>query len=166
VPSRGRPSGIDGEESRKPVVRTVAIGAVLLVLVLLVWLFFGGSREAYISGKVTLETEPVAHAEVVFVGEAEENRAPLVAITNEQGEYKLTGHQSGGIPHGAYKVTVAKMALKDGTLPKGERLEEARESGLLRNMLPPVYADPERTPLRFEIHAGDNTVNLPLKNQP
>lgn len=143
----------------------VGAGGVIAVGVL-VWFVFLRSGEAHVGGRVTLDDQPLAQAQVVFVGEAEQNQAPLVAVTDSDGRYKLIGHKSDGVRPGQYKVTVTKMALRDGTLPKGEALDEARQNAQLQNLLPAIYADPEQTPLQYDIRSGNNTVHIPLKKKP
>jgi hypothetical protein len=154
------------EQSGNPARILLVGGVALLLAAVLVWFVWLGPKDAQVRGQVTLDEVPLSQAEVAFVGEGEQNQAPVVAMTNADGEYKLIGHQAAGIRPGPYKVTVSKLALKDGTLPKGEELDVAREKGLLRNMVPEAYADPEQTPLRYEIRSGQNTVNIPLKKRP
>src|SRR5215510_6231132 len=98
----------------------------------------GCSGSAQVSGKVTFDSQPVAGAQVVFVAE-------------DKGEYRLIPNTPAGIAVGKYKVAVTKEALKDGTVPQGEGLEEARTNGLLSNILPKVYEDRATTPLVFDI---------------
>jgi len=141
------------------------IAAAVLLLAAVFWFFMGGSSEGHVSGTVTLEGEPLASAQVVFIGEDEKNRAPLMAPTDEDGSYKLVGHKGGGIAAGKYKVVVTKMALKDGTIPEGPKLQEARSKDLLLNVLPKVYEDRSTTPLSFEVRPGGNKIDLVLKKR-
>src|SRR5205823_2677672 len=105
--------------------RTLRLPGAAVVLGVGVLLLFSGCgpHEARVAGKVTLDNEPLAGAQVVFVGEEEKNQAPVVAQTDDAGYYKLVGNQGAGIPVGKYKVIVTKMALKDGTIPRSEKLE-------------------------------------------
>jgi hypothetical protein len=145
----------------------VLAGAVAAVaLGVLVWLLSFHSGKAQVSGTVTLDGKAVPGAQVVFLGEDEKNEAPIVAVADDEGKYRLIGHDSAGIPTGKYRVAVSKMALKDGTVPVGERLEQARAQGLLRNVLPKVYEDRATTPLQFDVQAGSRTINLELKSGP
>jgi hypothetical protein len=125
----------------------------------------GCGGEARVAGTVTLEGEPVAGALVAFVA-ADDKTAPVVAQSDDAGGYALVGNKGGGVPAGKYKVVVTRMALKDGTVPTGERLEQARARGLLQNVLPPAYADRATTPLQFDLGGGGNTINLALKKRP
>src|SRR2546430_17001348 len=85
-----------------------AIGGLILGAGALVWFFFFSSTEAMVAGKVTLNNEPLAGAQVIFLGEEEQNQAPLVAPTTDEGNYKLIGHKGGGVLVGKYKVVVTK----------------------------------------------------------
>jgi hypothetical protein len=125
----------------------------------------GCGREAHVSGTVTLDNAPVSGALVVLIGEDEQNKAPVVAQTDDQGKYRLVGHRRGGILPGKYKAVVTKMALADGTVPQGEKLEQARSQGLLLNVLPPAYEDRATTPLAFDVSGGSQTINLELKRK-
>src|SRR5262245_26666546 len=95
------------------------------------WLFARGPRVATVNGKVTLDGAPLAGAQLAFLNE---QRAALVAQSNDEGTYQLFGNKGAGIPVGKYQVVVTKMTLKDGTVPRGEALEQARANGLLRNV--------------------------------
>jgi hypothetical protein len=153
------------EESANPVTLAV-IGVVGLVIgAVLGWLVFGSTTRAHVSGKVTLDGEPLSRAQVVFLLDGGK-QGPLVTSTGDTGDYRLIGHTGGGIPPGKYKVLVTKLALKDGTIPQGEGADQAREKGLLKNTLPPVYAEAEKTPLVFELRAGYLTLEIPLKKRP
>ena len=130
------------------------------------WYFFARSGDAQVSGKVTLDGAPVAGALVVFLRESAQGQGPSTAQSNDEGVYRLVGNAGGGIPAGKYKVAVTKEALKDGTVPQGERLEQARSQGLLKNILPKEYEECPTSPLAFELRPGGNTVDLELKKKP
>jgi hypothetical protein len=153
-------------ETRGAKITWVIVGAVaFLVTAALVCFFVFGLGDAQVSGRVTLENEPVAGAQVVFLGEDEANQAPVPALTNDDGYYQLLGPKAGSIAVGKYKVVVNKMTLKDGTVPAGEQLNQARSKGLLHNSLPKVYEDRSTTLLQADVHPGPNTVNLELKKR-
>jgi hypothetical protein len=119
----------------------------------------GCASDARVSGTVTLDGEPVKGAQVVF---ARDGSGPVVALTDDAGRYALVGNTGGGLPPGEYRVTVTKGALKDGSVPTGEALTEARAKGLLKNVLPAKYAEPGTTPFRFDLAAGSRAIDLPL----
>ena len=145
----------------------VWLGVVALLGVVLWWfLYAGGGPAATVSGTVTLDNEPIAQAEVVYVAD-EGEAGPTSAQTDDAGSYRLHGHTAAGLPTGRYKVTVRKMvSSKDGSVPQGEQLLHARASGLLRNALPKLYEDRGKTPLHVEIRSGANRIDLRLKKLP
>jgi hypothetical protein len=154
----------NGDRFGKAPIILGAVGA--FVVVALGGVFLARPGDARVSGKVTVDGEPVAGAQVIFIGEDENNQAPLVATTGEGGTYCLIGNKGGGIPPGKYKVAVTRMALKDRTVPTGEKLEQARSKGLLLNVLPKVYEHRSTTPLSFDVPPGHRTIDLALRKRP
>jgi hypothetical protein len=122
-------------------------------------LLAGCASDARVSGTVTLDGEPVRGAQVVF---ARDGSGPVVAQTDDAGRYALVGNTGAGLPPGEYRVTVTKEAMKDGTVPTGEALTQARAKGLLKNVLPAKYAEPGTSPLRFDLAPGSRAIDLPL----
>jgi hypothetical protein len=146
--------------------RNVAIAVASFVFLGLIGYFLLRSSDARVSGVVTLDGQAVADAEIVFLMDDEENPTPIVAHSDDKGKYKLIGNTARGIPTGKYKVVITKLAGSDRTELKGEKLVQAREQGLLPNILPPIYGDRSTTPLQLDIRRGNTTVNLELKSQP
>ena len=144
----------------------VGVLAALAVGIYFLWSSLGRRTEAYVSGKVTLDGTPLAGAQIVFIGEDENHQTPIPAQADDVGTYRLIGPTNGGIPPGAYRVVVTRMALPDGTVPTGEKLHQAREDEQLVNQVPAIYEDRSSTPLRFDIPAGQRSINLELTKQP
>jgi hypothetical protein len=74
-----------------------------------------------------------------------------------------------GIKPGRYVALVVKYGAKEGWPPKpGEDLPVGPVEGMpwMKNTLPPIYNDKDRSPLIVEIQTGDNDFPLPLKSQP
>lgn len=149
---------------RKPLFLAGGV-ALALGVVCLLWLGLSGGP-ADVAGAVTLDNQPLAGAEIGFVGVEEGKETLMVTTTNDEGAYKLVPNTRAGVPAGRYKVTVRKMSLKDGTVPTGEKRDQARDKGLLVNTLPKVYEDQATTPFEVEVKPGSNTVDLPLKKHP
>lgn len=105
-----------------------------------------------VEGQVTYRGKPLAEATVLFhpLGEAAPGLAQPMAITDEQGKFRLTTAQpnDGAVP-GEYAITVTQPAL----VMVGE--EETRNGP---NTLPALYAKPDTTPLRYTVVAGTNVV--------
>jgi hypothetical protein len=146
----------------------ILIGILALVgviaLTMVVCYLFSGTGGANVSGKVTLDGVTVDSGLVVFMGADGKNEAPVTAPI-ENGNYRLVGNQGGGVPIGKYKVAVTREALKNGTVPTGEKLEQARSKGLLINVLPKIYESHADTPLQFELRSGSQTINLEMKKK-
>lgn len=152
----------DDEPNVKLIVMS-AFAILLLLIFVAVWFFSGSSGGGLVTGKVTLNDEPVDGARLVFEMTGENASAPLPAQTNDQGVYTLFGFTDKSVPVGTYKVTVTKMTLKDGRIPDGEDLLKAEAKGLLKNSLPKAYEKSSTTPLTREIKSGKNVIDLELK---
>jgi hypothetical protein len=154
----------DDESGRSFLIPLVGIAVALLLGIGCVWFFFVRSRDAAVSGLVTFDQKAVPGAVIVFVSESE---VAIPTQSDESGNYRLIGNTGAGIPPGSYKVTVTQDTLKDGSVPKDiKQLQRARADGLLENRLPSAYSDHRTTPLRFDIHSGNNMVNLEVKKNP
>jgi hypothetical protein len=117
-----------------------------------------------VSGKVTYKGQPVGGATVSFIGEAGGSRG-AVAVSEADGTYKLRTLETEGALPGKYTVTVTKTeSAASTTLPTME--EMAKSSGKpppeAKELLPAKYGDPAQTPLKFEVKAGSNNIDLPL----
>ena len=107
-------------------------------------------RCAQVHGQVLMAGKPLAEAMVVFhsLDSLPADAPKPLAYCDAEGRFALTTLRAGdGAPPGRYAVTV--------------ELREARQIGeeLVRdgrNLLPPQYADPQRTPLNFSVAAGTN----------
>ena len=118
-----------------------------------------------VSGKVTYKDQPVAGATVTFIGQGEGRSA--TAITAADGTYKLQTLDAAGALPGSYTVVVDKTEMPP-ELTKSQSMEEAAAQGNKplpqpKKLLPAKYGDPAKTPLKFEVKAGQaNTFDLAL----
>ena len=113
-----------------------------------------GPRCYPVSGVVLLDGQPLAEAEVVFHSPADLERTfpKPTAQTDADGRFRLTTHEPhDGAPVGPYTITVE---LRDQRLVG----EEMVRDGL--NLLPPRYASPTESGLRFAVTAGNNEVPM------
>ena len=159
---RSRDDDDDAPSSKTPWL--LAILGVLVVLGCCIWVFFLRSTDdgGTVNGVVTLDGAVVAGAMVTFVLDDPKKESTFPGPTNDQGEYRLIGNTGPRVPVGKYKVAVSKWVLRDGTVPTGEKFEKAKEAGLLKNLLPEIYADHTTSPLEFEVRSGSNKIDLPL----
>lgn len=133
---------------------------------------------APVSGKLTLDGEPVAGAKVVFLprklfADQALPHPPAAAITDQQGVYRLQTDGTEGAPPGEYLVLVSKRddqsAIEEtelSLLEMARRLEErpgdaATEPWMSAETIPPFFN--WQTKLRRTIPAGgDSQANLEL----
>lgn len=153
------------QSEEEPNVRLVVLIAVAILGILAFSLYWYMSKAegGYVTGKVTMDNEPVANANVVFAMTGENAIAPFHSQTDNQGMYKLFGHNGPTVPVGNYKVTVTKLTLKDGKVPEGEEVFKAEAKGLMKNTLPKAYESTNTTPLAREVKSGRNVIDLELK---
>jgi hypothetical protein len=113
-----------------------------------------------VEGTVRRNGQPVANVAVVFLPEAGPGRA--TGRTDAQGRYQLQtddGHDGAAV--GAYRVVIEDLAVY--AAPRSP------DGTLLRKPAPRFaahYTDPLRTPLRRDVHAGAQTVDLDLSDKP
>ncbi len=96
--------------------------------------------------------KPLAEAMVVFhpQGDRPPDTPKPLAQCDEQGGFTLsTFHSNDGAPAGSYAITVELRA------PRQVGEEITRDGP---NLLPAGFADPQTTPLRYQVEAGENEV--------
>jgi hypothetical protein len=107
---------------------------------------------APVQGSVKYKSKPLAEAIVVLHrigGDVEGNQKPM-ATTDASGNFTLTTfHQNDGAPPGEYAITVELRAPQMAG-------EEMTRSG--PNLLPPRYARPETSPVKYTVVEGDNVI--------
>ena len=154
-PGEGLPTGIKV---------LIGGGVGLIALILVAWFLFGGSGLGTVTGIVTFEGQPLAGAAITFIGD--DATGSFNGQSGSDGKYKVYGATGSGIPAGNYKVTVTKYVGKGGKTTEEEGAEADPESGRLRNMIHDAYAQPEITPLKFEVKRGTNTIDIKVSKQP
>lgn len=121
----------------------------------------GDATGGQVTGTVTADGSPVAGARV-SIYEADGGPAPTQysAVTNDAGEYDLTGGDTANraVSPGKYKVTVYKLEpiTKGAVLPEDMDAEQIEASGMGRNVLPREFASPKSTPLEMTVVDGEN----------
>jgi hypothetical protein len=107
---------------------------------------------APVKGHVTYKGKPLAEAVVVLhhVGGDVEGHQKPTATTDPNGDFTLTTfNQNDGAPPGDYEITVEQRALVTAG-------EEPVRSG--PNVLPPKYAKPATSGLKYTVVDGENTI--------
>jgi hypothetical protein len=104
----------------------------------------------HVSGTVTFEGQPLPAGDVLFSPE-DTSIVPAYGALNKTGHYQLTRAKNnlGAVP-AKYRVTVLIDPRQD---PVAAR----------QYPIPPVCADPNKTPLIAEVLAGENTLDFDLQ---
>lgn len=156
-------------------------GAALALAGLLVGTGCGGAgKPVKTEGIITLDGKPVEGATVTFVPEA--GGGPSASgITGSDGVFRLTtrNHNDGALP-GDYKVTVEKKTADptlnqdvSGAAEPADAIKQqygtymktaAKKSPSPKTQLPAVYADGNKTPLKYGVpHSGRIQIELRSK---
>jgi hypothetical protein len=115
-----------------------------------------GAKLPGVSGKVTMDGNPVDKATVVFNPIGESGR-PAIGTTNSSGNYSLMfSSQTKGIKPGKYQVTIRTYSepVDDGS---GEMVGESRPE-----TIPDAYN--AKTTLEADVPADGGTFNFELKS--
>jgi hypothetical protein len=118
-----------------------------------------------VTGKVTLDGQPIAGARVIFTDGKETNMpSGPTALTDEDGEYALVG-----VAPGSYKVVVYKLEPRPGmALPPADEngsvdFEQIEASGAGIHKLPKKYLSPTTTTLVAQVEEGSDVEYFELK---
>jgi hypothetical protein len=119
-----------------------------------------------VTGRVTLDDKPLAHASVSFVPTGSTQGTGSGAVTDAEGKYELrTAHDGIGAPVGEYKVFISKLVLPDGSDYKLDSGISPMDAGA-DEALPPRYSDQEQTTLKAAVPEGGGTIDFPLISKP
>ena len=130
-----------------------------------------GLRVEFVEGVVTLNGQPVAGASIMFSPATPGGPTEAAGgSSNASGVYRLSsmnGDPERGAVAGDYIVTVSKIEVTDPDA--GKSYEEQTQSTavlITRHLLPEIYLDNARTPLRATVSRGRNTIDLELLSNP
>ena len=128
---------------------------VIVFFMMLLTLGCGQSQEATVSGKVTLDGDPLDHGSVIFVAGSKTKADSAAGDIKPDGTYLVQIGQSGKMLCGEYQVAVTARSPSQphpmgGPPMPGELTTPAR------------YADATTSGLRFMIRPGENTIDIPL----
>jgi hypothetical protein len=117
-----------------------------------------GPRTAPVSGKVTLDGQPLANARVNFqpMGGSTVTGVGSYGKTDGEGKYtlRLIDDTAAGAIVGKHKVTIV--------LEQADTDEHDRRKGPVKNLPPKYNFDSELT---FEVKPGQNTADFPLSSK-
>lgn len=133
-----------------------SLGLVVLILVS----GCSGGAPSKITGRVTLDRQPLADAQVQFFPRMAGAKLSVNgARTDAQGRFEIRPHPKTGVTlrPGVYGVFITKHVGRDGTAPSEEDRAMLEAAGQLKNLVPARYSDPEAAPLiQIEIKEGQN----------
>lgn len=142
--------------------------AALAVMSTLTWAGCGRSglpETATVHGRITHQGNPVAEAKIMF--QPDQGR-PATAVTGPDGAYRLTTFNDGdGAVLGPHRVTIQATRITGPEQPRSFE-EEMKNVGQSTGtpsvewLVPEEYARIDSTPLKAEVHRGDNEVNFEL----
>ncbi|HBE68517.1 MAG TPA: hypothetical protein DDW52_10255, partial [Planctomycetaceae bacterium] len=87
-----------------------------------------GSNVAPVTGKVTLDGEPVEGAIVAFSPDGGTGTSGA-AISGADGTYELVSSLGGGVPPGKYKIAITTQKPAEQPADAGESEEDAEYTG-------------------------------------
>lgn len=122
-----------------------------------------------VTGKVTLDGEPVEGAMVTFVPKGSGDSA--VGVTEAGGTYNLSTFASGdGAVAGEYDVKIVKFEGSESTVEAEDEEEggafiptDPHDTGDQANLLPKKYATPGASGLTATVSEEPNTFDFPLE---
>jgi hypothetical protein len=125
----------------------------------------GNPSHVRVSGTITLNGAPLAGAQVTFIPINDTQGIGAEARTEADGRYQLIDRRGKpGTEPGAYKVTISKRLMPDGSeVPVDDKTPPIRSPA--RESLPPYYSDASRTRLQVVVPEQGGTIDFPLKGQ-
>jgi hypothetical protein len=144
----------------------------LFSLVLIAGLFVVGcgpeqpENDAFVTGTVTLDGEPVEDVSLIF--QKADFSYTAFGTTDEEGVYHLRDATADGCQPGEYIVTIEKTEteVEGEYLPEdhpdyGKPGTEPKET--IIHLLPEKYSDPTTSGLKRTVEPGENTIDFPLE---
>jgi hypothetical protein len=110
-----------------------------------------------VSGRVTLDGQPVGPGTVVFAP-PEKTTNPATGTVLVDGSYFLKSNRIRGLPPGHYKVSVS--IIHQDPVPPGQR-----GTAPPKLVSPAKYSDPATSGLEYDVQRGTNTINLELASK-
>lgn len=145
--------------------RRMATGSVCLILSVAAGCGGPGGSQGKVHGKVTYHDKPITTGSVVsFISDAGGGASGTVAA---DGSYQMRSMNGDQIPAGKYKVLVnpppppelsPEEAMK-ASMDKDKKMGPAADP-----TIPDQYRNSLKTPASYEVKAGDNEINIDLKD--
>lgn len=122
----------------------------------------------HVEGIVSLDGQPVAKAIVTFQPKDEEGGDVAMGSTDENGKYKLTssnGDPEKGALEGDYTVLISLLKVTALEKPKRVPGTSITVTTDVKQLLPTVYQDKEKTPYSVTVKKGKNKFDFPLDSK-
>jgi hypothetical protein len=121
-----------------------------------------------VTGKVTLNNEPLADADVMLMMEGNQpaDYFGSAAKTDAQGNFEVITGARKGAPAGKYKVVVSKWVGADGKTPSiadGMDIEQMKLNGTAKQVVPPAFGDITQTKVELVVEEGKSPPPLNIE---
>jgi hypothetical protein len=119
-----------------------------------------GEPVGYVSGKVTLNDQPVTEGSVVFEN-AEAGISVSVPLQSD-GTYEVRTYDREGLPPGSYKVAITPATMGEGETPLA--VDPSQTAAGPTSIIPPQYHSTATSKLTATVKEGENPpFNFDLK---
>jgi hypothetical protein len=115
------------------------------------------NKLAAVSGKVTMDGKPIGPGDIAFTPVGQGNNAATGTVEKDGSYFLKTGRETGIAP-GKYQVSLSVREPPADYHP-GDRPPPGRL------LIPEKYLLPSSSGLEFDVQAGHNTIDLPLKSE-
>lgn len=132
--------------------------AVFLTLLCAVTGCWGGGLGAEVSGKVTLDGEPIGPGVVIFAPVAGDENPATGAIQTD-GSYFLKTSREEGLRPGKYKVAVQINEIPTDLAPGQRDMRPAK------SRIPIKYIDVKSSGMEYDVAAGSSTINIEMTSR-
>jgi hypothetical protein len=126
-----------------------------------------GSGLATVTGKVTVDGQPVSAGRVVFRTADGTSNVPVIAKIATDGSYRALD-----VPQGAMNVTVdgltkfERIKIQSGVKGKKTSESKARAAAIESSpKIPEKYQNPDASGLTFTVKGGTNTYNIEIQSK-
>jgi hypothetical protein len=117
----------------------------------------GSGMESQVSGRITLDGQPIGPGIVSFVPAGGKHN-PAIGAADAKGVYTLKTSRTGGLSAGHYQVSVYVHSVPPGAQP-GERLMSTPSA------IPEKYENVETSGLEFDVAPGSQTIDIKLTSK-
>jgi hypothetical protein len=119
----------------------------------------GGPSLGPVEGTLRMNGKPLANVMVEFLPEADGPRSS--GVTDPEGKYRLkTIDDRPGAMVGTHRVVLNDLQIYDDKPPAPGEKKKKDIIPVRPSRLPPRYAEVANTPLKKEVHAAPNTIDL------